>query len=275
MKSYSNPAWLNEMHPNYSRWKKGRELSTARGELVLKFISEEIDLTGLKILDLGSGEGGTTNILSKNNFVVSADISKTRLLRQLENFQITSIVNASASKLPFKDDSFNLITLQDVIEHFSDLNIALSEIHRVISKNGILYLSTPNRFSLINIIADPHWGLPVVSVLPRESVRKYFLKFFRKDEIKRTDIAELFSLNEIYKMFSARFEIKILTKSAVNMLLGGHEGIIWSEFHLKSLRLIKKMKLDGLLRKIANNRKGVVNYFLTPTFYLIMIKKSV
>ena len=64
------PAWLNNAHPNYERWKRAREISEERGKFVESVLSKVITLTGLHILDLGSGEGGTSKILSEKNEVV-------------------------------------------------------------------------------------------------------------------------------------------------------------------------------------------------------------
>jgi len=79
------PAWLDKNHPNYDRWKRAREISEERGKFVESVLSKEIKLTGLRIIDLGSGEGGTAKILSEKNDVVSFDINSERLQRQGEN----------------------------------------------------------------------------------------------------------------------------------------------------------------------------------------------
>ncbi len=69
------PAWLNKAHPNYKRWKRAREISEERGKFVESVLSNEIILSGLRILDLGSGEGGTAKVLSEKNELISFDIN--------------------------------------------------------------------------------------------------------------------------------------------------------------------------------------------------------
>ena len=49
----------------------------------------------------------------------------------------------------------------------------------------------------------------------------------------RTDIAQLFSLNEIVNLFQKDFEISLYTKFSVRELFNGNKGIVWSKFHLK------------------------------------------
>ena len=95
------------------------------------------------------------------------------------------LVNASALQLPFSNHSFDLIIIQDVIEHLTNISDFYSEVKRILKTNGMIYLSTPNKLSIFNFFNDPHFGLPIVSILKRESIKKYFLKHFRKDDYYR------------------------------------------------------------------------------------------
>jgi ubiquinone/menaquinone biosynthesis C-methylase UbiE len=300
------PAWLDESHPNYLRWKRSRDLSIERGKFVQSVVNQKNNVYGLTVLDLGSGEGGAAKGFSKNNFVVSLDLSLIRLKRQNlnviskegsypteksvrindEDFSLEDSlemtdkniphsikrVNGNALQLPFANNSFDLIIIQDVIEHLTDVNDFYTEVRRVLKSNGTIYLSTPNKFSILNFIADPHFGLPAVSVLSRESIKKYFLKYFRKDDYNRDDIAQLLSLKELIKLFQKDFEISLNTKFSVKELFNGNKGIVWSNFHLKFITLCKLTKLDTLLIKIANDKIGVLNKYFTPTFYIILKK---
>ncbi len=78
--------WLDEKHPNYERWKRAREISIERGKFVRSIISKVRKCQNLKILDIGSGEGGTSKVLSQDNIVISFDMTKIRLLRQQNSF---------------------------------------------------------------------------------------------------------------------------------------------------------------------------------------------
>lgn len=323
----STPAWLDPSHPNFKRWETARNLSIERGKFVRSVIEQDIKVQNLSVLDLGSGEGGTASVFSRDNFVVSFDLSLVRLQRQKEivisgkpalsgdrssnknselilshfdpdpacrqsglsgeksetnNTVISkegsyptekSVVNGTALQLPFSDHSFDLIIIQDVIEHLNETKFFINEVKRVLKPKGMIYLSTPNKYSLFNFLSDPHFGLPVVSVLNRESIKKYFLKHFRKDDLNRQDIAQLLSLNELVKLFSNNFDMKLNTKFAVEELFNGNKGIVWSNFHLKLISFCKAIKLDRLLIKISNDKNGVLNKFFTPTFYIIIRKK--
>lgn len=301
-----NPIWLNESHPNFLRWKLARELSIERGRFVRSIINQQIKTSNLNVLDLGSGEGGTTKVFSEDNFVVSLDLSLIRLQRQQFNFiskegscpteksefnikedfslddsfEMTSIknqlnlvrVNGSAIQLPFTNNSFDLIIIQDVIEHLSDINDFYFEVKRVLKNKGKIYLSTPNKLSFFNFLTDPHFGLPIISLLKRESIKKYFLRHLRKDDYNRTDIAQLFSLNDLSNLFKKDYEILLQTKFSVQELFNGNKGIVWSNFHLKLIAFCKHIKLDWLINKIANDKAGILNKYFTPTLYFLLKK---
>ncbi len=267
----SPPAWLDKTHPNYERWERAREISEERGKFVESILSKKIAPTGLCILDLGSGEGGTSKILSKKNDVISFDLSKERLQRQVkDHFQK---VCGDSAFLPFKDKLFDVIVLQDVIEHIPDNESMINSLHFLLKEGGIIYLSTPNKFSVLNVVADPHWGVPFVSLLKRASIKKYFLSIFRKTEAGRKDIAELSSLNNLLSFIEGKFEVKLYTEYAVKELINGNKGIVWSNFHLKLVRAINILKLGNIISRMANDEFGLINKFFTPTFYFILTKK--
>ena len=259
-------------HPNYKRWQKAREISNERAKFVEKIISNEILPEGLLILDVGAGEGGTSQLLSQKNFVVSLE-PKSERIRKIISKDSLQPVMADTCKLPFKPDSFDLIILQDVMEHLIVSEELIEGWYKHLTENGIIYLSTPNRLSLLNIIADPHWGLPFLSLFKRDQIKKCFLKLFRKSDYQREDIAELLSLRNLYELFSEKYLIKVYTKLSVEHLLNGGKGLIWSNFHLGLVKLVNLLGLKNLLIKISNDKPGIINNFFTPTFYIILKKK--
>ncbi|WP_337873427.1 methyltransferase domain-containing protein [Ignavibacterium sp.] len=271
---YKNVAWLDKSHPNYIRWERARKLSEERGRLVLSLLNQYQEISNKKILDIGSGEGGTSSILSKSNLVISIDLSLLRLSRQKQNYKTKNLVNCDAMNLPFRNNYFDIIILQDVIEHLYNYENFLKEIKKVLSEDGVIYLSTPNKLSIINFLSDPHWGLPTVSVLKRKTIRNIFLKYLRKSEVNRNDLAELLSLNEIRKYFSLEFEVYIQTNKVVKELFNGNTGIVWSNFHLSLIRILKRLSLHKLLISISNDNFGILNKYFTPTFYLVIKRKN-
>ena len=175
--------------------------------------------------------------------------------------------------LPFSSASFDVIIMQDVIEHLQSKRKIINSLHTLLKKNGIIYLSTPNKFSIFNVIADPHWGVPFISLLKRENIKKYFLGTFRRAETARKDIAELSSLNNLLSLFEDKFEVKLFTSHSVKELFNGNKGIVWSNFHLKLVGAANKLKIGRLISLMANDKPGLVNKLFTPTLYMILISK--
>ena len=150
--------WLDPKHPNYERWLAGRRLYLQRASAVREIISTETVCTNLSVLDLGSGEGGTSLLFSQHSTTISYDLSLTRLKRQQNSGSSYPLINGNAETLPFADSTFDLIILQDVIEHTIEKNKIVDELKRVLKENGIIYLSTPNKFSFFNIISESALG---------------------------------------------------------------------------------------------------------------------
>ena len=73
------------------------------------------------------------------------------------------LICACAEALPFREDSFDNVVADSVIEHTKSQSEVLLEARRVMGNNGQFFMSTPNRFS---IGPDPHTGLPAGSMLP-------------------------------------------------------------------------------------------------------------
>lgn len=244
-------------HRAKSRWKFIKKCSSS-SPLRLTYVNFQ---TGSEERELYTPEKSTSNIVEDFSLA--------------DSFEMTSIkyINGDALHLPFSNHSFDLIIIQDVIEHLIDTDDFYSEIKRVLKPNGTIYLSTPNKFSIFNFLSDPHFGLPIISILKRESIKNYFLKYFRKGDYNRTDIAQLLSLNDLETIFKNDFKITLQTKFSVQELFKGNKGIVWSSFHLKLIGFCKSIKIDRLINKVANDKIGIINKYFTPTFYIILRTK--
>jgi ubiquinone/menaquinone biosynthesis C-methylase UbiE len=96
-----------------------------------------------KVLDAGCGWGRDSKILSKTSKVIGIDLSEklldlARAYAPDAKFQIGNI-----SKTTFKDESFHGIWSNDTLIHLDrkDILPTLKEFHRLLKKNGILYIS--------------------------------------------------------------------------------------------------------------------------------------
>jgi SAM-dependent methyltransferase len=62
-----------------------------------------------------------------------------------------AIVRGSAEALPFPDDSFDALTMLDVLEHLPDPRRALAEVARVLRPGGTLLLTVPHGGALAGL----------------------------------------------------------------------------------------------------------------------------
>jgi len=113
---------------------------------LIKGILDKLNLNSATILDVGCGTGINLNYLSRYGAVIGLDSSKDAInfcrMRGSKN-----VTEADAERLSFKDDTFDLITALDLLEHLDD-NKALKGFYRVLKPNGYLVLSVP-AFSFI------------------------------------------------------------------------------------------------------------------------------
>jgi ubiquinone/menaquinone biosynthesis C-methylase UbiE len=96
------------------------------------------------VLDVGVGDGPAVTLFNKYGFgsdLVGLDISLTRLKR---NHVLKEKVCATGHLIPFKDNSFDCVLLNEVIEHSYYPEKMLIEIHRVLKRGGRLIMDFPN-----------------------------------------------------------------------------------------------------------------------------------
>jgi hypothetical protein len=114
--------------------------------------------------------------------------------------------------------------------------------------------------------------MPLLSLLKRKQVKKYFLKHFRRNDYKRADVAELISLKDLHSKFSEKFSVSLFTKQSVEYLFNGGKGVVWSDFHQGMVKIAKASGFNKILHRIANDKPGIINKFFTPTFYVLLKK---
>lgn len=119
-------------------------------QVIIKSLKKlSINLQNKNILDIGFGTGTTLLNLPKNKcnlygteFVIEACFNlkfKIRNDKTPINLILSSIV-----KIPFKDNTFDIIICSHVLEHIKEDYLAIMEIWRILTEGGILIFLTPN-----------------------------------------------------------------------------------------------------------------------------------
>ena len=114
-----------------------------------KFIFDKIkrfSSSSARILEIGCGCGNVSSFLAKKGYkVVGCDYSYDAIKKAWPGFER---VQADASKVPFRDNSFDIVGLFDILEHFSDDIMLLKEALKVLKKSGIIVVTVPARQEL-------------------------------------------------------------------------------------------------------------------------------
>ena len=99
--------------------------------------------------DLGSGDGALLFALLRKGLldnitkVIAVDASEERLNIVRKVSDKISRINADVSRLKMLDNmSLDLVISNQVIEHIPDEDRFIKEVHRILSKDGLFYLST-------------------------------------------------------------------------------------------------------------------------------------
>ncbi|KKP27208.1 MAG: hypothetical protein UR15_C0037G0002 [Parcubacteria group bacterium GW2011_GWA2_31_28] len=143
---------MPELHYDfYLKARKGNIFERIYHPLNVKLLTKHITNKG-KILDLGCGSGLFTIPLAKKGCnVVACDITE-ESLKQLKRYakkedvedKIT-IVHGDATKLKFRNNEFDKITMFFILEHLNknERIKALKEVRRILKPGGLLYIAVP------------------------------------------------------------------------------------------------------------------------------------
>jgi ubiquinone/menaquinone biosynthesis C-methylase UbiE len=173
--------WSSE---NFDTWKNLYVSEYARGFYVLDVLQRyvrDFRVQGADVLDIGCGDAGVIIAFAERGARVSGleldEKSLRRAAVRVEEHGVSAtLAKGVAEALPFPDASFDLVILDNVLEHVSDRPGTLREIRRVLKPEGLLYMVTPKPFSLHSLWNDPHYDLAGLVLLPRRLQIWYFEK---------------------------------------------------------------------------------------------------
>ncbi len=109
----------------------------------------------VKILDVGCGEGFTLVNLNRNKIgkvYEGIDNSRDALKLGKRMYPKLEIKYGSIYKLPYKDNSFDLLICTEVLEHLDEPEKAIAELRRVTSKYVIFSVPNEPFFILANFL---------------------------------------------------------------------------------------------------------------------------
>lgn len=135
-------------------WTGERLETTITSEVMLEHLHRYALATEIcknkKVLDIACGEGYGCNLISKLAAEVTGiDIDETTINNASKKYFDKKIrfIKGSILDIPADNGYFDLITCFETLEHVSNHEKAMSELKRALHPEGILLISTPNKYN--------------------------------------------------------------------------------------------------------------------------------
>ena len=166
-----------------------QELFDAERDCIRKHVKP-----GMNVLDIGSGDGrNMKTILEMTEHVTGVDHDPMAVQDALKNFSGYSsvkLVVGDASKLPFGDETFDVVTFLMILPNLdTQKQIAFNEASRIVKKDGLVILSTFSETAL-----DERMKVYKIVNVPIQRIEGTKVIF---DKSLGANTSEQFSLEEI------------------------------------------------------------------------------
>jgi 2-polyprenyl-3-methyl-5-hydroxy-6-metoxy-1,4-benzoquinol methylase len=160
---YTNPrprpeaiaaGYRNAVDPDYSREDSSRSINAHLSLHTVKRFAH-----GGRLLDVGCSTGYFLNAARLDFEVQGIELSEWAAKYARERLKL-EVLNAGLEEAALPAERFDVVTLNDVIEHFADPRAALVRVQALLRPGGLLYLVTPNIESLsARLLQGRWWGL--------------------------------------------------------------------------------------------------------------------
>jgi SAM-dependent methyltransferase len=125
-----------------------------------------------KILDVGCGTGANLEMLANFGASEGVDVSDDAL--EFCRAKGLKVHKGLAEELPFPDESFDVVTALDVVEHLDDDVAGLKEMHRVLKRGGKTLIFVPAFMWL--------WGV-------QDDISNHRIRYTKKQIVERLEKA--------------------------------------------------------------------------------------
>ena len=138
---------------NKLAWTGERFIPGMRGKIALEHVHRYLMARqlakGYDVLDIACGEGYGANLLADvAKSVIGVDISENAIEHAKNKYTKPnlSFIVGSCAAIPLPDNSIDLCVSFETIEHHDQHDIMMLEIKRVLRQNGILIISSPDKY---------------------------------------------------------------------------------------------------------------------------------
>ena len=148
-----------------------------------------------KLLDIGCGT--EARLLKAIEQYISYGVGVDFKPPELKTKKLETIKLTIENKLPFENESFDIVTMLAVIEHLSYPEDILKEINRILKKDGILLITVPSKIAK-PILEFMAFKLKIINREEIEDHKKYYNK---KDLIISANNANFYIKKHRYFQF--------------------------------------------------------------------------
>jgi len=155
-----------------------------------------------KLLDVGTATGFFMELAKKRSWKVQG-IEFSEYAAKKAREKGLNVKTGTLEKADFDDNSFSLITFWDVVEHLSNPKLTLSSAYRILKKDGVIAINTPDAGSFIAKLLNRGW----YSMVPPEH-----LFLFNQKNLSRLlkEIGfEILFVGKIGKRFTLQYATQI------------------------------------------------------------------
>jgi len=155
-----------------------------------------------KILNLGCGKGQNIPGLLKKGTLYCVDINEDFISIAKKNFPDCNYLVSRAEDIEYPENFFDEVYCYDVLEHVDDLELVLEKIHKMLKKDGFLYVEVPYEHSEKMLIGTRSTYFDEIGhkrVFEVVKIQDYF-KNFRIVKIKRERGVVNFYLWSLFKL---------------------------------------------------------------------------
>ncbi len=154
---------------NYFLWRVERSYP------IVERVNKIRRIKNLQILDLGCGYGALSKVLGEYGAqVTAAEVDQESLIiakKFLQSNKNINVVKIPHEKLPFKNNTFDIVFLLDVIEHVKNPKKTIEESLRILKNNGLLIIQFTPYYSFTGHHLYRYTKLPI-QFLPKPLAKK-------------------------------------------------------------------------------------------------------
>jgi len=158
----------------------GVSLDDKRVKTMFKYFG---DIKGKKILDVGCGKGRFAKIMIEQGANITGIELSEKLLAEANKIQGGDFHEGSVTKIDFPDDLFDFVYCIEVLQHVPDTEMAISEMCRVLKKNGKIIIIDRNKWSLLRTVWKKYLEMQNKWMYPNDF--PFREKLFSPGEIRR------------------------------------------------------------------------------------------